>query len=155
MSKRFLDHPSQLPQMAPSMKQLITRIAEKYSVDLSVTGAYLRLEQEGFMPLVIETIGRNQFSVAHYYEQNGDLIADPEVIFLTGFKDWMPFQITRLWAASKGRQHSAMTEATRSAFLRTRSPKSPRFAEYGPEIWRCRALAILGRGLSQLRFDIF
>jgi len=38
------------------------------------------------MPVTIEFIQSNQdgdlFSVCHYYEQNGDLMRDPEVVFL-------------------------------------------------------------------------
>ena len=35
-----------------------------------------------FMPVVVEQVGKNQISIAHYYEQNGDLMADPEIVFL-------------------------------------------------------------------------
>lgn len=35
-----------------------------------------------FMPVVVEQVGKNQLSIAHYYEQNGDLMADPEIVFL-------------------------------------------------------------------------
>ena len=35
-----------------------------------------------FMPVVVEQVGENQLSIAHYYEQNGDLMADPEIVFL-------------------------------------------------------------------------
>lgn len=40
---------------------------------------YRKIEVKGFMPLVIEKIGENEYSLAHYYEQNGDLIQDPEM----------------------------------------------------------------------------
>jgi len=44
----------------------------------------------GFMPLCVEKVGTvimndiefEKISLAHYYEQNGDLMADPEMIFL-------------------------------------------------------------------------
>jgi hypothetical protein len=40
----------------------------------------------GFMPLCVEKIGANKFgdiySFAHYYEQNGDLMRDPDVTML-------------------------------------------------------------------------
>lgn len=47
---------------------------------------YCKIENGPFMPLVIERIGTGPnghpaISVAHYYEQNGDLIADPEMCF--------------------------------------------------------------------------
>lgn len=37
-----------------------------------------------FMAVSVENIGGNQFSVAHYGEQNGDLMRDPEMIFWKG-----------------------------------------------------------------------
>ncbi|GEM_PF-933549 len=41
---------------------------------------HLKLESSGFMPLCIEHVGSNQISLAHYYEQNGDLMRDPDVV---------------------------------------------------------------------------
>jgi hypothetical protein len=49
---------------------------------------YLRLENPPFMRLVIEVIGgpypngAYEASVAHYAEQNGDAMRDPEITFL-------------------------------------------------------------------------
>jgi hypothetical protein len=46
-------------------------------------GYHLKLYQVGYMPLVIEAWGTGasrRVSVAHYYEQNGDLIADPDIL---------------------------------------------------------------------------
>lgn len=45
-----------------------------------------KVENSGYMPLCIERIGVGPnghplVSVAHYYEQNGDLVADPEMTF--------------------------------------------------------------------------
>ena len=45
---------------------------------------YRRYEAAGFMPLVIEAIsadkdGRTVYSMTHYGEQNGDLMADPDM----------------------------------------------------------------------------
>jgi len=47
---------------------------------------HVRLECKGFMPLAVEAIGPGprqlpMVSVAHYYEQNGDLMKDPEMVF--------------------------------------------------------------------------
>ena len=46
---------------------------------------YLRCESDGFEPLIIEdiSIGYNgtHYSIVHYYEQNGDLMRDPEITF--------------------------------------------------------------------------
>jgi len=40
---------------------------------------YKKIKNEPFMDLVIECIGENIISLAHYYEQGGDLIPDPDM----------------------------------------------------------------------------
>jgi len=45
----------------------------------------------GFMDLTIEKVGEDRVSVAHYFKQNGDLMADPEVVFDTA-DGWVPVQ---------------------------------------------------------------
>ena len=41
--------------------------------------SYMILKAPGFMDLVIEKIWNNRISLSHYYEQNGDLMSDPDV----------------------------------------------------------------------------
>jgi len=52
---------------------------------------YLKMESEGFMPLIIERIGEqiitpfgyaNHYSLCHYYKQMGDMMKDPEMCFI-------------------------------------------------------------------------
>lgn len=52
---------------------------------------YMKLEAEGFMPLVMEKVGGSigtpfgagqLYSLAHYYTQNGDAMRDPEMCFI-------------------------------------------------------------------------
>jgi len=78
---------------AEAMQRSITAIADKHSLDLKSPDFYLSLEQPNFMPLVIEKIGEHLLSVAHYYKLEGDLLADPDVVFFTGYKYWVPVQI--------------------------------------------------------------
>ena len=64
----------------------------------------IRLKVEGFMPLVIEHVGigpRGQplVSVAHYYEQNGDLMADPDIALEVADGVWSPVEFQQ---ASRG-----------------------------------------------------
>jgi hypothetical protein len=53
-------------------------------------GLYLRIENQPFMALVIEATdesgpcGLPVLSIAHYGEQNGDLMRDPEMCFELG-----------------------------------------------------------------------
>ncbi len=53
---------------------------------------HVRFEKTGYQPLVIERHGE-LISVAHYFEQNGDLIADPDVEL--HYPSWMPTGITQ------------------------------------------------------------
>ena len=70
----------------------------------------IRLEMDGFDRLCIEHVGRGPngyplVSVAHYFEQNGDLMSDPEMTFEVipgddpkiGWKSgtWYPTSITQ------------------------------------------------------------
>lgn len=41
----------------------------------------VELDSEAMMPPVIEKVADDRLSVAHYYEQNMDLVRDPEVVF--------------------------------------------------------------------------
>ena len=41
--------------------------------------SHIVLKSEGFMDLHFEKIGENTYSLAHYFEQNGDLVPDPDM----------------------------------------------------------------------------
>jgi Domain of unknown function (DUF6908) len=56
-------------------------------------GNYIRLENPPYMRLVIEYIGEGPrglpaIAVAHYYEQNGDAMRDPEIVFEVNPDAW-------------------------------------------------------------------
>jgi hypothetical protein len=57
------------------------------------------------MRLVIEHVGRGPrggelVSVAHYGEQNGDLMRDPEIVFEVAAGQWQPISITQDYVGS-------------------------------------------------------
>ena len=65
----------------------------------------IRLEVPGFMRLVIEHVGTGPrggelVSVAHYGEQNGDLMRDPEVVFEVAAGQWQPVSIQQDYLGS-------------------------------------------------------
>jgi len=68
--------------------QHIQQMIEQHGGFEAVRNRYLRLENPPFMRLVIEVIGgpypngAYEVSVAHYSEQNGDAMRDPEITFL-------------------------------------------------------------------------
>lgn len=81
----------------PTMQRVITAIAAKHGLDLRVAGSHLRLELgQSMMPLVIEVVLPGMISVAHYYRQNGDTIADPDVEIFTLADGWAPAAITQV-----------------------------------------------------------
>jgi hypothetical protein len=65
----------------------------------------IRLEVPGFMRLVIEHVGTGPrggelVSVAHYGEQNGDLMRDPEIVFEVSDGEWQPVSIQQDYVGS-------------------------------------------------------
>jgi hypothetical protein len=76
------------------MKEVIVELGLKHGLDFEAVSAHVRINNPPYMPLVIEKIGKYRVSVAHYYEQWGDLVADPDVVFFTGYEDWVAIEIT-------------------------------------------------------------
>jgi len=75
---------------ALEMQEMVARLAKKHDFDLNQFDCSLVLHLDGFMPLVVERIAPNQISLCHYYKQNGDMMRDPEVVFFTGYTQWVP-----------------------------------------------------------------
>lgn len=66
------------------MQKLIERMAKARNADLTQVETHFKVKSSSFMDLAVEVISKNQISVTHYYEQNGDLCQDPEIVFLVG-----------------------------------------------------------------------
>ena len=66
------------------------KVLAKITEDMDKIGDHRKLDNApgAFMPLSVEVIGKHPerdllvLSLAHYYEQNCDLMRDPEVVFL-------------------------------------------------------------------------
>lgn len=63
----------------------------------------LTLEQSGrridnsagtFMPVYVNYLGDNRYLVGHYFKQNGDLVPDPEMLFIKINGQWFPLETT-------------------------------------------------------------
>ena len=50
-----------------------------------------------FLPAVIEKVGPERFSVAHYFVQNGDLVPDPDLEFVRQDGAWYPVALTQIY----------------------------------------------------------
>ena len=83
-------------KISRTMQEVISKLAEKHGLDLTAQEARLRLDMEGFDRLVVEKIGTHLVSVGHYYEQRGDLVADPETVFFISDTGWVPTEITQV-----------------------------------------------------------
>jgi hypothetical protein len=61
------------------------KVMESLGINIYEPGFnYYKLEATGHMDLIIETHrqGKNQIvTMSHYYEQNGDLVPDPDIMF--------------------------------------------------------------------------
>ena len=77
------------------------KVLDKLVEGLTEPGQARKVDNTGgaFMPAHVECVGRNEhgllYSVAHYFEAQGDLVADPEMELLrdeTGA--WLPVSIT-------------------------------------------------------------
>jgi hypothetical protein len=75
------------------LQAVVEALCTKHAIDLKSVGAHLRLENDPFEPLVIERIAEHQVSVAHYFTQGGDAVADPDVVLFTGYAGWVPISI--------------------------------------------------------------
>lgn len=75
----------------------ILRLHGYDSVDDMAVGDHIEIERDGdaLMPLVIEKIGTDRLSVAHYYTQMGDLMSDPEIVFHIDNGVWTPVRYTQ------------------------------------------------------------
>jgi hypothetical protein len=83
-------------QTCPQLQAVITELAAVYQLDLMQPGASLRLDLPGYDRLCIECIGPRRIAVAHYFEQSGDLVAEPEIVFWVDPQGaWVPVEITQ------------------------------------------------------------
>lgn len=64
--------------VSASAKKVLQKL-ESMMVD-----GYVKIDNTNgvYTPVSVEKIGTDKISVAHYHEQNGDLITNPEVVFL-------------------------------------------------------------------------
>jgi hypothetical protein len=77
-----------------TLSRLAATVLDELTADLQV-GESRKIDRGlGFMPVHVECLHRATpgllYSVAHYYEQNGDLVPDPDVVFLRRADGWSP-----------------------------------------------------------------
>ena len=75
------------------LNRTATILLDTLTAEIELDDGHRRIDRApgSYMPLVVEQIGPRMYSLAHYGEQNGDLMRDPEMTF---WKDpagrWFP-----------------------------------------------------------------
>lgn len=82
-----------------ALNQAATEILEHLTEGMNLDASYRKISNsKTCMPVSVECIGQTAegllFSVAHYGEQNGDLMRDPDVEFLKSKTDGKFFPLT-------------------------------------------------------------
>lgn len=64
-----------------ALGKAVVTLFDNNGSSLNDESVYFEVKREGYMPLHVERLPGNRLAVSHVYEQNGDLIRDPEVVF--------------------------------------------------------------------------
>lgn len=116
----------------PQMKAVISQLAARYELDLTQRGTHLRLDMPGYDRLCVEHIGYQRISVAHYFEINGDLVAEPDIVFWVDTQgNWIPLEISQ---SLTGWRVYAELNATATAIVQIRPQAQRSLAEFA-ELW--------------------
>lgn len=124
--------------------QHVQEIIQAHGGLAAVQRNYLRIENPPFMRLVIEVIGQMfpngtcEISVAHYGEQNGDAMRDPEVTFLVtpneeGHWQWKPLTFLNDYVGV----HQVAAEYDNFGSIRVRDAKLVRELSEFASQWDC------------------
>ena len=52
------------------------------------------VEVDGYESLTVEKIGDDRVSIGQYYQQRGDTMSDPEIVFVVDSGEWRPVRFT-------------------------------------------------------------
>ncbi len=82
-------------RLRPVNKQA-QKVLERLTADLEYAASRKIDNAKGtYMPVHVDRIGDDLYAVAHYAEQGGDLMADPDVVFWRRPDGWFPIEITQ------------------------------------------------------------
>jgi hypothetical protein len=90
----------------PSSLQTVSRTAaavlDALTEGLDVGGSRKVDRGTAFVPVCVEYLEQRSigplFSIAHYFEENGDLVPDPDVVFVRAAAGWAPISFQNLLA---------------------------------------------------------
>lgn len=83
-----------MPLKMSTVSKNAAAVLDELTADLNVGDSRKMDRGLGYMPVHVECLHRTGlgllYSIAHYYEQNGDLVPDPDVVFLRRADGWSP-----------------------------------------------------------------
>jgi hypothetical protein len=80
--------------MMDAVKDILEQLGVDSVGEMGVNESYT-VEVDGYEGLNIEKIGDGRLSVGHYYTQRGDLMSDPEVVFVVDNGEWRAVRYTQ------------------------------------------------------------
>ena len=75
-------------------KEILKQLGVDSVTGMAVNENYI-LEVDGYESLTIEKIGDDRVSVGQYYQQRGDTMSDPEIVFVVDSGEWRPVRFTQ------------------------------------------------------------
>ncbi len=73
-----------------TLSQAAARVLDALTAGLAIGGAR-KIDNGGtYMAVYVDRLSEATFSVAHYFTQNGDLVCDPDGVFLKTDAGWLP-----------------------------------------------------------------
>jgi len=75
-------------------KAILEQLGVDSIAEMGVNENYT-VKVDGYESLTIEKIGDNRISVGQYYTSRGDLMSDPEVVFVVDDSEWRPVRFTQ------------------------------------------------------------
>lgn len=59
--------------------KIYCRLNKLANIDAILMGNAITFQSSGFMDLHLDKLDRNKIALSHYYKQNGDMMADPDM----------------------------------------------------------------------------
>lgn len=76
-----------------TIKKILEHLGYESVLELDINDSItLESGSDAIMDLTIERVSDDHLSVAHYWVQRGDLMADPEIVFDISGDEWTPIE---------------------------------------------------------------
>ncbi len=72
------------------LPQAAGRVLDALTAGLAIGGARKVDNGGGYMAVHVDRLSAATYSIAHYFEQNGDLVSDPDSVLLKTEAGWLP-----------------------------------------------------------------